>query len=119
VIGSRRGHRGRAGVALVGLASLWVAACRSATASASPVATTGVDLPRSYRFAPEAITVSAGATVAWTNSDQFTHNVTFDGGDPLTMSPGESVTMTFPMAGRFEYVCSLHPNDMQGSVLVT
>ena len=44
-------------------------------AEASPVATTTVDMPKSYRFAPQAITVEAGSTVTWTNSDNFTHSV--------------------------------------------
>ena len=32
-----------------------------------------VDLPKSYKFAPAAITVTAGTTVTWTNDDNFTH----------------------------------------------
>ena len=34
------------------------------------------------------------------------------------MKPGESVTHAFTGAGLFRYDCSLHPKDMQGSVLV-
>jgi plastocyanin len=83
------------------------------------VATTSVDLPRSYRFAPAAISVPAGATVTWTNNDNFTHNVALEGTEPLTMSPGETATFIFGTPGTYPYVCSLHPNDMQGTVLVT
>jgi plastocyanin len=87
---------------------------------ASPVPTTGVDLPKSYKFAPAAIVVSAGATVTWTNHDDFTHNVALpDGSAPLTMSPGASVSHTFDTAGEFAYMCSLHPRDMRGRVVVT
>ena len=89
-----------------------------ATADATPVATTTVDLPKSYRFAPPAIVVDVGATVTWTNNDDFTHNVTFAGEDALTMKPGESVTRSFPTAGTFDYLCSLHPRDMTGTVTV-
>jgi plastocyanin len=35
------------------------------------------------------------------------------------MAPGESVSHTFTTPGLYPYVCSLHPNDMKGSVLVT
>jgi plastocyanin len=87
--------------------------------AASPVPTATVDLPKSYRFAPTAITVRAGATVTWTNHDNFSHNVSLDGQGPLVMSPGQSVTYTFATAGTFAYVCSFHPKDMKGSVLVT
>ena len=91
-----------------------------ATTASSPVATTTVDLPKSYKFVPARITVPAGSTVTWTNNDDFTHNVALpDGPEPLTMAPGSSVTYTFSTAGTFPYVCSLHPKDMKGSVVVT
>ncbi|MCI0345980.1 MAG: plastocyanin/azurin family copper-binding protein [Chloroflexi bacterium] len=90
-----------------------------ATASASPVATTTVDLPKSYRFEPAVIVVDAGATVTWTNNDNFSHTVRFDGQDALAMAPGASVTRMFPTSGQFAYVCTLHPQDMKGTVLVT
>lgn len=100
--------------------ALLLAACGSgASATQSPVATTAVDLPRSYRFAPAAITVPAGATVTWTNHDNFTHNVSLEGEGPLTMAPGQSVSHSFSASGLYPYVCSLHPRDMKGSVLVT
>jgi plastocyanin len=85
----------------------------------SPVATTKVDLPKSYLFSPAAITVKAGSTVTWSNDDNFTHSVQLDGAQPLVMKPGERVTHTFDSAGTFHYVCSFHPQDMQGEVIVT
>ncbi len=104
--------------ALVLLAAV-LAGCSGDTAEApSPVATTTVDLPKSYRFEPTAIEVDAGATVTWMNHDEFTHNVTFDGEESLAMKPGEQVTRVFPTAGTYAYVCSLHPREMQGSVVV-
>jgi plastocyanin len=105
--------------ALAVLALVLTACGSGAGSSQSPVATTTVDLPKSYRFAPAAITVQAGATVTWTNHDNFTHNVRLEGAAPLTMAPGESVSHTFTTPGLYPYVCSLHPNDMKGSVLVT
>jgi plastocyanin len=72
---------------------------------------------------PADITVAAGTTVSWTNNDHFTHSVQFlDGGlptQPLLMDPGKGVTFTFPNAGTFHYQCSLHPQNMKGSVVVT
>jgi plastocyanin len=100
------------------LAAALVGCAGGAAATPSPVATTTVDLPKSYRFEPPAIAVDVGATVTWTNHDEFTHNVAFDGEDPLTMRPGESVTRLFPTAGTFAYLCSLHPREMQGRVAV-
>ena len=89
------------------------------SAPAAPVATNQVDLPRSYRFAPEDITVQVGTTVTWTNNDNFTHSVRLlDSGEVQMMKPGESVTHAFTSTGLFRYDCSLHPKDMKGSVLV-
>jgi plastocyanin len=99
--------------------SLLVAACGpGAGAASSPVATTTVDLPPSYRFLPAAIVVPVGSTVTWTNHDNFTHNVAVDGAEPLQMAPGQSVSQTFDVPGNYAYVCSLHPKDMKGTVLV-
>ncbi len=100
--------------------ALAFAACGSgASSSQSPEATTTVDLPKSHRFAPAAIAVQAGTTVTWTTHDNFTHNVSLEGAAPLTMAPGESVSHTFATPGLYPYVCSFHPKDMKGSVLVT
>jgi plastocyanin len=100
------------------IAALIVGACQAA-APYAPVTTSQVDLPRSYRFAPEDIAVPVGTTVTWMNNDSFTHTVRMlDSGEVQMMRPGESVTHDFAAPGLFRYDCSLHPKDMQGSVLV-
>jgi plastocyanin len=107
-------------IRLIALA-LVVAACAGPGASAGPVATDRVDLPKSYRFTPAAITVTVGTTVTWMNDDNFTHSVQFPG-DPSpgqVMRPGEQATRTFDAAGTFDYVCTFHPQDMTGTVIVT
>jgi plastocyanin len=93
----------------------------SGAADTEPVATDRVDLPPSYRFEPENISVAAGTTVTWTNSDNFTHSVRLldDGNVVLTMAPGESATFTFDEPGLHRYDCSFHANDMSGTVEVT
>jgi plastocyanin len=109
----------RLGLGILAVAMAVLAGCSGeAAATSSPVATTSVDLPKSYRFEPSMISVDTGATVTWTNHDDFTHNVTFEGEPGLVMKPGDSVTRTFSSPGTFTYVCSLHPRDMQGSVSV-
>jgi plastocyanin len=113
---------GRHPLSIVALCTVVVlAGCAGGSAAASgSIPTSTVDLPKSYKFAPAAITVAAGVTVTWTNHDDFTHNVTLaDGTAPMTMSPGSSVTHTFPAEGLYPYTCSLHPKDMKGTVSVT
>jgi plastocyanin len=113
--------------AIVALA-LAFAACSTSGSSGNAggenaVATSTVDLPPSYRFAPAAISVKSGTTVTWTNHDNFTHSVQFlDGGlpnDPLQMQPGANATFTFTTTGTFHYQCHLHPQNMRGTVTVT
>ena len=105
-------------LALLGAA----AGCAAPGPAASPVATATVNLPPSYRYEPAAITVPAGTTVTWTNTDHFTHSVQLlDGGAsaPLQMEPGQATSFTFVAPGTYPYQCSLHPQDMRGSVTVT
>ena len=116
------------GIAVAAALALALAACTTSGSGSSagagePVATSTVDLPPSYRFEPKAIAVSPGTTVSWTNHDNFTHSVQFlDGGlptEPMLMKPSENATFTFATAGTYRYQCSLHPQNMQGTVTVT
>jgi plastocyanin len=101
--------------------ALSLVSCGSAAGS-NPVATNQVSLPPSYLFSPASITVKAGTTVTWTNSDNFTHSVRIpsqNGKVIGVMHPGEKVTYTFASPGTYHYDCSFHPNNMQGTVVVT
>ena len=116
--------RGMALIATAALLSVVVGGCAPAASSASsPVATSAVDLPASYRFAPADVSVGAGTTVTWTNSDHFTHSVQFlDGGlpaEPLVMQPAAAASFTFATPGVYHYQCHFHPQNMRGSVTVT
>ena len=110
--------------ALVGLVCLALAGCAGASAAAqsssAPVATNAVDLPVSYKFEPAHITVRAGTTVTWTNHDNFTHSVQVNGqSDVHMMRPGETAQITFDKPGEYHYICTLHAQNMQGTVTVT
>lgn len=69
-------------------------------------------------FSPADIQVPVGTTVTWTWSASATlHNVTFaDGTTSGNLSSSATFTKTFPTAGTFTFVCTLHA--MRGSVLV-
>lgn len=106
----------------VGLLALLLVSCSEGPTGSTeePVATNKVTLPKSYRFEPAVIQVEAGTTVTWTNEDDFPHNVhLLDGSDRTEDLPvGESVSIAFDEAGRIDYECSLHPQQMQGTVIV-
>jgi plastocyanin len=109
-------------VAAAALIALGLLGGCATSGDASPVATSAVDLPPSYKFVPAAITIAAGTTVTWTNHDNFTHSVQFlDGGlpgEPMLMEPGATAIFTFDRKGVYHYQCHLHPQNMQGTVTV-
>jgi plastocyanin len=79
-----------------------------------------------FGFSPATITVSAGATVTWTNTGQSIHSVTSDASafdsSPTCptgscINPGASYSHLFTAAGTFAYHCRVHAN-MVGTVVV-
>jgi plastocyanin len=88
--------------------------------SDEPVASTSVEMPKSYKFEPAAISVDAGSEVTWTNNDDFPHDVhLLDGSDVTEDVPiGESVSLTFDESGEVYYECSIHPDQMRGMIVV-
>jgi plastocyanin len=122
-LGGRPG-RGRGALLLLAVLGAGLVACGSggaAAGTAEPVTTTSVNLPPSYRFEPAAITVAAGSTVTWTNSDNFSHSVQLTDGEdePRLLQPGQTAAIAFDEPGTYPYRCHLHPRDMQGVVTVT
>lgn len=105
-------------IPVVAAAALVAAGCAGSSESSEPVATTEVEMVKSYRFDPQAIEVEAGATVTWTNEDNFTHTVQVDGQEDHEVGRGESVSITFDTPGTYRYVCTLHSKDMNGEVIV-
>jgi amicyanin len=73
-----------------------------------------------FAFAPATLTVKAGTTVTWTNKDEDPHTVVDNGGAfrSQALGSGGTYSFTFPAAGTFDYICSVHP-FMHGSVVVT
>ena len=77
-------------------------------------------------FGPETITIQVGDTVRWTNVGVAGnwHTITFeDPSIPSVKLPDffkeeETHTVTFTRAGRFDYVCEIHPPDMVGTIRV-
>ncbi len=70
--------------------------------------------------------VSAGTTVTWTNNSSVDHTITSgtrgtdDAGELFdrTISPGQTVTITFDEAGTYPYFCKFH-SGMDAEVTVT
>lgn len=85
---------------------------------ATPVAKSNVRI-QNFKFGPQVITVPAGATITWTNTDSDAHTVTTDDKtiDSGVIEEDVSVSLTFPTAGEYLYYCTIHPG-MRGKVIV-
>jgi plastocyanin len=84
--------------------------------------TAEVTIARS-RFGPDEVTLAAGGTVTFTNTDPFAHTVTADPDvDPAfgsgLLDPDETFDVTFETAGTFAYFCEVHPT-MRATVVVS
>jgi plastocyanin len=108
-------------MAMLVVACAALAGCAPVATNASkPVHTAQVDLPPSYQFAPAIIEVGPGTTVTWTNHDNFRHSVQVQGQSEVHMlRPGESTQIRFDQTGTFPYVCTLHTQNMRGTVVVS
>ena len=93
----------------------------SASATGSPGAAAGDQVSiDNFAFAPATLTVKVGSTVTWTNRDEEPHTVAASDGSFHSpgMGTGATFSHTFGTAGKFDYVCSIHPM-MHGTVVVT
>jgi len=88
-------------------------------AAAKTAAAGGAVSIANFAFAPAALSVPAGSTVAWRNDDGAPHAIAFADGAPPSdlLLPGQAFSRTFARAGRFDYACSVHPY-MRGTVMV-
>jgi plastocyanin len=87
--------------------------------ASTPVATASVAITN-FAFVPATITVRAGTTVTWTNSDGEPHTVTArdKGFASPTLRTAGSYKFTFSAPGRYDYLCTIHP-FMTATVVVT
>ncbi len=74
-----------------------------------------------YKFMPASITVKAGGTVTWTNTDSDRHTASSDAEprvfDTNTLNKGQSKAVSFKKPGTYKYLCVYHA-FMQGTVVV-
>jgi plastocyanin len=116
---SRRSQRVLVALSTTAVGSGLLAACVAANEPvAQPNPTFSTD--DGFAFAPPTLTVKAGSTVTWTNKDEDPPTVVAGGGSfrSQALGSGGIFSFTFPAAGTFDYICSIHP-FMHGTVVVT
>jgi plastocyanin len=72
---------------------------------------------RRVRLRPGKITVAAGQSASWTNTDDSPHQISVAGRKTGVLLRGQSEALAFNSEGLFDYICSLHPG-MKGQVEV-
>lgn len=70
-----------------------------------------VQIDRSFK--PNEITIAAGDSLAFSNQDEFIHQIYVDSDridyDSAEQPPGEIITIPFPKTGDFPVRCHIHP----------
>jgi plastocyanin len=72
-----------------------------------------------FDFSKTKLTVKAGDTVTWTNTGSTEHTVRGAGFFSKAIEPGSSYRHRFDGAGTYAYFCTLHPQSMRATVVVT
>jgi plastocyanin len=75
-----------------------------------------------YDFSAPSVTIKAGQEVVWHNEGNVAHTVTETSGHDFNSSeidPGQTYVQTFDKPGTYTYICSIHPDRMKGTVVVT
>jgi plastocyanin len=91
----------------------------SVPANAEPTAASVAVKIDNFVFGPQTITVPAGATVTWTNSDDIPHTAVSTDGvfKSKVLDTDEKFSYTFTKPGTYAYYCTIHPK-MTGQVVV-
>lgn len=77
-----------------------------------------------FSFGPGTLTVKAGTTVTWRNTEDAPHTVTADDGSfgSNTLGQGDSFSFTFDTPGTYDYHCQFHGGaghtGMSGTIVV-
>lgn len=83
--------------------------------------TVDVNIP-GFSFDPANLEIQVGTTVRWTNNHSVTHTTTSSEEPPVWdsgfLSQGEQFSFTFDTPGTYPYLCTLHPFQMQGEIVV-
>ena len=125
------------------LAPLAIAACGSSSGSSTSPTTAAKPAAKApakdtvtiklIAYRPAALTVTAGSTVTWNQTDPGVHTITSgtvaQGASGVTEQPdgmfksgeiatGKQYAHTFAQPGTYKYFCEIHPATMTGEITV-
>jgi len=91
------------------------ASCADAAGASGPV----ISIEGTHSLNPSDETIKAGDAVTWTNNGTSTHQISFATGPKCAFQiAGKSVSITFNNPGTYNYICSIHPTYMKGTITV-
>ena len=94
----------------------------TATTQAPPINQGAVVKITEFAFTSPSVTIKAGQAVEWTNDGSVQHTVTDTSGRAFNsnnINPGQTYVQTFNTPGTYHYICSIHPDKMSGTIVVT
>jgi amicyanin len=102
--------------ALGAVTALVVGAPRAPSADAAKPAEIQI---ANFHYTPPTLVVAPGTTVTWKNGDDSPHSVREKGGKfkSAALDTDDTFSQTFPAAGEYDYLCSIHPY-MRGKIVV-
>jgi plastocyanin len=112
--------RYRSALLALSTAMLLSGALHSSSVAATADSTRVVSIvAKNFNFAPNSLTVKAGATVTWANMDDEPHTVVSDTGmfRSGAMDTNETYAFKFDKPGTYHFTCSIHPR-MVGTIVV-
>jgi plastocyanin len=105
---------------LLALTALLIAVIVTALPSGAAADTIGVRVDDLF-FDPARVTINAGDTVRWRWVGEAEHNVTVKRG-PVRFKSEDKTSGRFKKklteTGTYRYVCTIHPDDMRGRIVV-
>lgn len=73
---------------------------------------------QNFKFSPTSLTIKAGTTVTWTNSDSAPHTIKSAQFNSPVLATSQTFSFKFITVGIYDYSCGIHPS-MTGKIIVT
>jgi plastocyanin len=91
-------------------------------ATTAPISGATTVTIKNFAFHPASLTITPGTKVTFVQEDSIVHNATATGANAFhtpNLNVGQKYTVTFTKAGTYNYICTIHPTQMHGTIVVS